>query len=148
MSTPRNAELVRSTGNQLDALAQTIERRIAELDAQGTRNATYYYRDGRYLYINYDDDGRRVRGYVGVDPQKQAAAIAQIERHRERVRLEYQLGALKTQRAELDRRLAWLQREFLELAQATTEALTGKRKPARVGDAGACQVDWICHQAN
>lgn len=61
-----------------------IHAKITALEEAGITEATTYYRQAgtkRYLYlIHPTKDGTRQREYIGPDPEKQAAALARLDR--------------------------------------------------------------------
>lgn len=139
MNTTNNAETIKGLGLQLDELTAQLRRQIKELEAAGTMNATYYYRDGRYLYVNFNEHGNRVRTYIGADPEKQQAAIADIERYRERATLLRQLDELQEQREKLDYELRWLRSRYQELMRKMVTPGDGRDS----GSVTKTQLDFI-----
>lgn len=146
MTAQTDADQIRALANVLDARAEQLRREIAELERLGIHNATYYYRDGRYLYVNWNDEatGRRVRSYIGTDPAKCQRAIADIDRYRQRARLLQELQQLGDHRKRLDLELTWLRSRYRELAAAmVTPASCSARPGVTSGGKPELQTDWV-----
>jgi hypothetical protein len=90
------SQLAGSFAGSIEKLATRHEAtavRIAELKKLGTSNAVEFWKDGKYLYLNYplsesDSQGKRRREYIGADVAKIATARERIARHKELVSLE------------------------------------------------------------
>lgn len=141
MNAINNAETIKGLSLQLDTLTAQLRQQIEDLEATGVMNATYYYRDGRYLYVNFNKHGNRVRTYIGTDPDRQKAAIAKIERYRERAALLRQLTELQEQREKLDYEMHWLRSQYQVLTQKLVTP--GNNRESRSVTNNEEQTDWI-----
>jgi hypothetical protein len=71
---------------------QQILDEIRDLETSGITDASMYWRDGKFLYLNHpSQNGERVREYVGSDPDKIKEAKAQVERYQRWVKLQSEL---------------------------------------------------------
>jgi hypothetical protein len=84
----------------LEAHLVAIQEQVADLERAGVIEATPYWRkdkegNPRILYlIHPSQNGQRKREYVGVDPAKQADALARVQRWEQRQRLLEQANRL------------------------------------------------------
>jgi hypothetical protein len=84
----------------LEAHLVTIQEQVADLEQAGVTEASPYWRkdkegNPRILYlIHPSQNGQRKREYVGVDPAKQADALARVQRWEQRQRLLEQVNRL------------------------------------------------------
>lgn len=140
MKAQNDAHQIQGLANQLDAAAKQIAQRIEDLEAAGIQEGTYYFRDGKYMYVNYSEHGVRVRAYIGADPEKQKRVKADIERYRERATLLRQLDELHEQRQRLDYDLRWLRSRFQDLAK---KMVTPGSSAGSAGVTKAQQLDLI-----
>jgi hypothetical protein len=98
-------EIAQDLQSLQDHLA-AIKDQIADLEQAGVTEASPYWRkdkegNPRILYlIHPSQNGQRKREYVGVDPAKQADALARVQRWEQRQRLLEQANRLA---ARLDR---------------------------------------------
>ena len=70
-----------NAADRLEKRHKSISDAMTQLQEQGLIYATLYYRDDKYLYLNYPlTDGPRRREYVGCDPQKIEEAKAGVDR--------------------------------------------------------------------
>lgn len=81
-------ERLRQIENIIMEKAQKIwelEREIRLLEEKGTVNASLHYRAGRYLYLIHhtDENGDRIRQYVGAQPEKIKEAQDSVNRYHE-----------------------------------------------------------------
>jgi len=87
-----------NAADRLEKRHKSISGAMDQLKEQGLIYATLYYRDNKYLYLNYPlTDGPRRREYVGCDPQKIAEAKAGVDRGKRFDALSRELKALEEQ---------------------------------------------------
>ncbi len=120
-------KLLGQSAKAYHALAPVLARRadlveaVAEIDRLGWTVATVYMRSDRpgYMQLIHPTDrqtGKRKRESIGTDKEKQAQALARIERAEERRKLQADLD-------QIDERL----RRALEALESYQRALQGKR---------------------
>ena len=110
------ADKLQTIAQRLEELEQQtsdLQAQIAALDSAGICTGTAYWRDGNNghepkLYANHSVDrpcpihgqpapGKRIRAYVGTDPDRQAEALAAIERLEEKTELESHTRQIEAQ---------------------------------------------------
>lgn len=68
-------------------LLDTLNKEKADIEQQGFTSGTIHYRDKKYAYlIQPQQNGERIREYIGADPENIQAAedrIKRAERHKE-----------------------------------------------------------------
>ncbi|MEQ1519324.1 MAG: hypothetical protein ABL931_22850 [Usitatibacteraceae bacterium] len=83
--TRKMAAVIRSVPPAIGAIEKRREalvQEIASIRQAGMVNATLFWQQGRFLYLNHRSAGpRRVRAYVGNDPQRVAEAYARVNRY-------------------------------------------------------------------
>jgi len=73
----------------IDKRRAALVQEIARLRQAGMVNATLFWQQGRFLYLNHRSAGtKRVRAYVGNDPQRVAEAYARVNRYQACLMLE------------------------------------------------------------
>ena len=73
----------------IDKRREALVREIARLRQAGTINATLFWQQGRFLYLNHRSAGpKRVRTYVGNDRERVAEAYARVNRYQACLKLE------------------------------------------------------------
>jgi hypothetical protein len=109
---------------ELDRHIDRLVTRVAALDEAGVCTGVAYWRDRDdstpKLYANHGvgvscplhgepEDGRRLRVYVGSDPEAQQEALAAIERRQQKARLEAQMRQLAMQQDRIEQAVtdAW-----------------------------------------
>jgi hypothetical protein len=121
------AEKLTSIAARLDALTDQIdalEAQVADLDEAGVCTGVPYWRDGTggsrarpKLYANHGVDqacpihgrpepGKRLRTYVGADPEAQEEALAAIARYEQKADLETCIRHVEMQRGRVERAIA------------------------------------------
>lgn len=83
---------------QVSERIRSIEADISELEHAGISNASPWWKEGKYLYLIHktDDEGNRLREYIGSDETAVNAGLARIERFKRWIELRHQLNELRS----------------------------------------------------
>jgi len=98
-----------------------IKAEIDEVTARGITNASPYWREGKYLILVHPQiqGSKRVREYIGSDPEKCREAIDKISRFETVTSMQWTLGSVEKRIARLQIKLADVLRELgLDWAEA------------------------------
>ena len=107
-------DLLKQALNETDDKISQLTREIDQLREAGMVNASEWWKDDKYLYLVFptDDNGKRVRQYVGSDESNVAIAQAKIKRYHQWVTLRQQRETLREKKrhavANLDLALHYL----------------------------------------
>lgn len=105
--------------SRLEQSRSKVVETMEALKAAGMVEATLYYNQRRYLYLNYPTGkgGSRVRQYVGNNPERVAEAQAKVERFQ-------QFKSLEVVLAEVDRALISVRMQLSDTDRTLSRALT------------------------
>lgn len=90
----------------IDKRREALVQEIASLKKAGMVNATLFWQQGRFLYLNHRSTGtKRVRAYVGNDPQRVAEAYARVNRHQACLMLEQVVKELDNELQQVEQKI-------------------------------------------
>jgi len=119
----KKLEIIATALSSLDSHLDRLRRDVEKLDRAGVCTGVVHWRDVDVdnhlskLYANHGigescplhgkpDSGKRLRIYVGADPEEQQKILAAMERHKQKLSLKKEIRQVEEQRDRIESRIS------------------------------------------